>query len=111
MYIHKEILVPSPSRKSFSELSLLFPLRLQFDEIILLLIFNPPSILQSDIIIEFFIPTSEVIIVLSPILALGPIVTSFPILQFFPMIHGEIMEFSDSIIVDSPTSNFSLVEF
>ena len=37
------------------------------------LMFKPPSILQSDIIMEFSITTSDDIIVLSPMLALGPI--------------------------------------
>ena len=67
------IFVPSPSKKSFLVLSLLLPCRWQFAEIMLFLMFNPPSILQSDIIMEFSITTSDDIIVLSPILALGPI--------------------------------------
>ena len=53
--------------------------------------FKPPSILQSDIIMEFSITTSDDIIVSSPMLTLGPmfrdLVAGPSILQFLPIIH------------------------
>ena len=52
------------------------------------LMFNPPSIMQLDIIMEFSIDTLEDIVVLFPILAFGPILAPFPILQFLPIMDG-----------------------
>ena len=63
-FSYKVIFVPSPSKKIFLVLSLLLPCRWQFAEIMLSLMFKPPSILQSDIIMEFSITTSDDIIVL-----------------------------------------------
>ena len=80
--LYNVIFVPSPSKKIFLVLSLLLPCRWQFAEIMLSLMFKPPSILQSDIIMEFSITTSADIIVLSPMLALGPIRADSSILQF-----------------------------
>ena len=62
--------------------------------------FKPPSISQSDIIMEFFITTSDDIIVLSPILTLGPIRADLSILQFLPIIDGVITLLPDSMLVD-----------
>jgi len=98
-----DIFVPSPSKKIFLVLSLLLPCRWQFAEMMLSLMFNPPSILQSDIIMEFSITTSDDIIVLSPILALGPIRADSLILQFLPIIDGVIQLELDKVILDSST--------
>ena len=59
MLDYNEITVPSPSKKIFLVLSLLLPRRWQFAEMMLSLMFKPPSILQPDIIMEFSITTSD----------------------------------------------------
>ena len=87
MLDYNEIFVPSPSKKIFLVLSLLLPCRWQFAEIILSLMFKPPSILQPDIIMEFSITTSDDIIVSSPMLTLGPIEADSSILQFLPIMQ------------------------
>ena len=62
-----------------------------------------PSILQSDIIMEFSITTLDDIIVLSPILTLGPIRADSSILQFLPIIDGFLKGKPPKLILDSST--------